>query len=107
VKPEDVKIVKSSVDYGDERSSGAFHVEAETPLGLLVGDGTTGTGDDQATWTLAGSELGSEWEYPDLGVPHLRDGGRALARFEAIRDAEAKTAISEFLTGYSEDMAGI
>lgn len=101
VNPDDVEILKYEVNYGDDRTSGEFELEARTPYGLIHGWGDTGTGDPQSEWVLEDHELESDIEFPDLGVPHANDGQRARSRFEANREEEARRVIAEWLTGVS------
>lgn len=98
VQPEQVVLTRYEVDHGDKRSYGRVDLEAQTPCGLLVGGGNLGSSGDleDQVWTLDGKELPND--PPDLGVPHHYAGHRALARFEAVKDQEAREVLAAWLS---------
>jgi hypothetical protein len=70
IKKSPVKIVQFKFDPGDDRTTGYFELEADTPLGLLTGSGVVNGDFGEEEWELNGQELE---EHPGLGLPQASE----------------------------------
>lgn len=100
--PVDVEVVMFEWDPGDERSHGVFQVEADTPVGKLVGKGLINSRGSQENqeWTLNGQPLPDTVDCPDFGIPHYYAGHKAISRFEKVKDVEVPETLSEWVNAY-------
>ncbi len=74
VNKSPIKVVKFEFDPGDDRTTGYFELEANTPSGVLAGGGSVNGDFGEEERELNGEELnGEEGEYPDLGLPQASE----------------------------------
>lgn len=74
VEKSSVKVIRFEFDSGDDHTTGAFELEADTPLGRLVGSGTVNGDFGEEDWELNGQEL---VECPALGLPQANEASGA------------------------------